>query len=293
MVGDLDGDFQGTFAFEQNYLDARDCRLHYVDEGPRDGAPLLFLHGNPTWSYLWRHPIAELSGKGHRCVALDHMGFGRSSKPPHLSAYSLRRHVENAIALIEALDLRDVTLVAHDWGGPIGLGAMVEHPERLSRLVLLNTWAWELPSFLPPFLREFRSEGLGEILILGGNLFVESMPSAMARREPNPVMMEAYRSPFPDYWSRAGMLAFHREIPLTERDRSAPLMAAIQQRLPSLDAPVLLVWGMRDPVFQPPFLEQWRELYPRAETVELPRCSHFVVEDDPAGVTGAIERFLR
>jgi cis-3-alkyl-4-acyloxetan-2-one decarboxylase len=293
MVGDLDGDFQGTFAFEQNYLDARDCRLHYVDEGPRDGAPLLFLHGNPTWSYLWRHPIAELSGKGRRCVALDHMGFGRSSKPPHLSAYSLRRHVENAIALIEALDLRDITLVAHDWGGPIGLGAMVEHPARLSRLVLLNTWAWELPSFLPPFLREFRSEGLGEILILGGNLFVESMPSAMARREPNPVMMDAYRSPFPDYWSRAGMLAFHREIPLTERDRSAPLMAAIQERLPSLDVPVLLVWGMRDPVFQPPFLEQWRELYPRAETVELERCSHLVVEDDPAGVTGAIERFLR
>jgi cis-3-alkyl-4-acyloxetan-2-one decarboxylase len=293
MVGDLDGDFQGTFAFEPNFVDAGDCRLHYIDEGPRDGGPLLFLHGNPTWSYLWRHPIAELSGKGHRCVALDHMGFGRSSKPPRLSAYSLRRHVDNAIALIEALDLRDITLVAHDWGGPIGLGAMVEHPERLSRLVLLNTWAWELPSFLPPFLREFRSEGLGEILILGGNLFVESMPSAMARREPNPVMMDAYRSPFPDYWSRAGMLAFHREIPLTERDRSAPLMAAIQERLPSLDVPVLLVWGMRDPVFQPPFLEQWRELYPRAETVELPRCSHFVVEDDPAGVTGAIERFLR
>ena len=293
MAGDLDGDFQGTFAFAPNYLDAGDCRLHYVDEGPRDGAPLLFLHGNPTWSYLWRHPIAELSGKGHRCVALDHMGFGRSSKPPRLSAYSLRRHVDNAIALIEALDLRDITLVAHDWGGPIGLGAMVEHPERLSRLVLLNTWAWELPSFLPPFLREFRSEGLGEILILGGNLFVESMPSAMARREPNPVMMEAYRSPFPDYWSRAGMLAFHREIPLTERDRSAPLMAAIHERLPSLEVPVLLVWGMRDPVFQPPFLEQWRELYPRAETVELARCSHFVVEDDPAGVTGSIERFLR
>jgi len=293
MVGDLDGDFHGTFAFEQNYLDAGDCRLHYVDEGPRDGAPLLFLHGNPTWSYLWRHPIAELSGKGHRCLALDHMGFGRSSKPPRLSAYSLRRHVDNVIALIEALDLRDITLVAHDWGGPIGLGAMVEHPERLSRLVLLNTWAWELPSFLPPFLREFRSEGLGEILILGGNLFVESMPSAMARREPNPVMLEAYRAPFPDYWSRAGMLAFHREIPLTERDRSAPLMASIHERLPSLEVPVLLVWGMRDPVFQPPFLDQWRELYPRAETVELAGCSHFVVEDDPAGVTGAIERFLR
>ena len=293
MVDHLDGDFQGTFEFEQNYLDGVDCRLHYVDEGPRDSAPLLFLHGNPTWSYYWRRPIADLAAQGHRCVALDHMGFGRSSKPQRLSAYTLRRHVDNTLALIDALDLRDITLVAHDWGGPIGLGAVLERADRLSRLVLLNTWAWELPSFLPPFLREFRSEGLGEILILGGNLFVESIPSAMARREPNPVMMEAYRAPFPDYWSRAGMLAFHRDIPLTERDRSAPLMASIQAGLPSLDAPVLLVWGMRDPVFQPAFLEQWRELYPRAESVELAGSSHFVVEDDPAGVTGAIERFLR
>ena len=293
MVGNLDGDFHGTFTFKQNFFDAEDCKLHYVDEGPREAAPLLFLHGNPTWSYLWRHPIAELSAQGHRCVALDHMGFGRSFKPPRLSAYSLRRHVDNAVALIEALDLRNITLVAHDWGGPIGLGAMVERPERLSRLVLLNTWAWELPSFLPPFLREFRSEGLGEILILGGNLFVESIPSAMARREPNPVMMDAYRAPFPDYWSRAGMLAFHRDIPLTERDRSAALMSTIQERLPTLEVPVLLVWGMRDPVFQRPFLEQWGEVYPRAETVEFADCSHFLVEDDPVGVTGAIERFLR
>ncbi|HYN52497.1 MAG TPA: alpha/beta fold hydrolase, partial [Thermoleophilaceae bacterium] len=221
------------------------------------------------------------------------MGFGRSYKPPHLSAYSLRRHVDNAIALIDALDLRDITLVAHDWGGPIGLGAMIERVERLDRLALLNTWAWELPSFLPPMLREFRGEGSGEILVLGGNLFVESIPSGMARRDVDPVMMDAYRAPFPDYWSRAGMLAFQRDIPLTERDRSAALMASIHEGLSSLDVPVLLIWGMRDPVFQPVFLDQWRELFPRAESAELAGASHFVVEDDPEGVTGAIERFLR
>ena len=293
MAEVLGGDFHGTFAFEPRFLEAGECRLHYVDEGPRDGAPVLFLHGNPTWSYFWRRPIAELSARGHRCVTLDHMGFGRSDKPARLSAYSLRRHVDNAIALIDELDLDEVTLVAHDWGGPIGLGAMVERRERLSRLVLMNTWAWELPSFLPPFLREFRSEGLGEILILAGNLFVESIPSAMARREPNPVMMEAYRAPFPDYWSRAGILAFLREIPLTERDRSAPLMASIHEGLPSFDVPVLLVWGMRDPVFQPVFLDQWREIFPQAETAELTGASHFIAEDDPDGVTEAIERFLR
>jgi cis-3-alkyl-4-acyloxetan-2-one decarboxylase len=293
MATTLNGDFGGTFPYEPRFLDAGEIKLHYVDEGPADAAPLLFVHGNPTWSYLWRRPIAELSAHGHRCVAFDHMGFGRSDKPPQLSAYSLERHIENAIALIDALDLSDVTLVGHDWGGPIGLGALLERRDRLRALVLMNTWAWELPSFLPPFLREFRTEGLGEILALGGNLFVESIPGGMRRREADPLMMEAYRAPFPDYWSRAGTLAFQREIPLTERDRSAPLMASIHERLPDLALPVLLVWGMRDPVFQPVFLEQWRELFPEAETVELEDASHFLVEDSPDAVTDAIEGFLR
>jgi cis-3-alkyl-4-acyloxetan-2-one decarboxylase len=293
MATTLNGDFGGTFPYEPRFVDAGEIRLHYVDEGPADAPPLLFAHGNPTWSYLWRRQIAELSSRGHRCVAFDHMGFGRSDKPPQLSAYSLQRHIDNAIALIDALDLSDVTLVGHDWGGPIGLGALLERSDRVRALVLMNTWAWELPSFLPPFLREFRTEGLGEILALGGNLFVESIPGGMRRRDTDPLMMEAYRAPFPDYWSRAGTLAFQREIPLTERDRSAPLMASIHERLPELSVPVMLVWGMRDPVFQPVFLEQWRELFPKAQTVELADASHFLVEDRPDAVTDAIEGFLR
>jgi haloalkane dehalogenase len=293
MTDPLDGDFRGTFPFEAHFLRAGEVSLHYVDEGPPDARPLLFLHGNPTWSYLWRRQITELSANGHRCVAFDHMGFGRSGKPPRLSAYSLERHVDNALTVIDTLDLRDITLVAHDWGGPIGLGALLARPDRLRALVLMNTWAWELPSFLPPFLREFRTEGLGEILTLGGNLFVESIPGGMARRDPDPVMMEAYRAPFPDYWSRAGTLAFQRDIPLTERDRSAPLMGSIHERLPSVEAPVLLVWGMRDPVFQPVFLDQWRELFPQAEVAEVADASHFVVEDRPDVVIDAMKRFLR
>jgi cis-3-alkyl-4-acyloxetan-2-one decarboxylase len=293
MATALNGDFKGTFPFEPRFVSAGDVRLHYVDEGPPDAAPLLFAHGNPTWSYLWREQIAELSARGHRCVAFDHMGFGRSDKPRQLSAYALQRHVDNTLALIDALDLTDATLVAHDWGGPIGLGALLERSDRFRAVVLMNTWAWELPSFLPPFLREFRTEGLGEILALGGNLFVESIPGGMRRRDPDPMMMDAYRAPFPDYWSRAGTLAFQREIPLTERDRSAPLMASIHERLSDVSVPVLLVWGMRDPVFQPVFLDQWRELFPNAQVVELPDASHYLVEDSPGEVTAAIEGFLR
>jgi cis-3-alkyl-4-acyloxetan-2-one decarboxylase len=284
----LDGDFEGTFPFEARYIEAGDVRLHYVDEGPRDGEPLLFVHGNPTWSYLWRKPIAELSQNGRRCVAFDHMGFGRSEKPAQLGRYTLQAHVDNACALIDQLDLRDVTLVAHDWGGPVGLGAMLERPERLRAAVLMNTWAWELPSFVPSFIREFRTEGLGEILVLGGNLFVESIPGGMARRDADPVMMDAYRAPFPDYWSRLAMLAAQRDIPFTERDRSAALMGSIHERLQDLDTPVTLVWGMRDRVFQPVFMEQWRELFPDARVVELQDAAHFVPEDRPDAVIDAL-----
>jgi len=284
----LDGDFGGSFPFEARYVEAGDLRLHYVDEGPRDAAPLLFVHGNPTWSYLWRRPIAELSAKGRRCVAVDHMGFGRSGKPPQLARYTLQAHVDNAGALIDQLDLRDVTLVAHDWGGPIGLGAMLERSDRLHAAVLMNTWAWELPSFVPSFIREFRTEGLGEILVLGGNLFVESIPGGMARRDTDPVMMEAYRAPFPDYWSRLAMLAAQRDIPFTERDRSAALMGSIHEWLQELDLPVTLLWGMRDPVFQPVFMEQWRELFPDARVVELHDAAHFVPEDRPDAVIEAL-----
>jgi cis-3-alkyl-4-acyloxetan-2-one decarboxylase len=283
----LGTDFEGTFPFEPRYLDAGDVRIHYVDEGPSDGSTLLFVHGNPTWSYIWRRPIKALAEQGRRCVAFDHMGFGRSDKPPQLSRYTLQAHIENAARLIGELDLRDVTLVAHDWGGPVGFGAMLQHGDRLTSAVLANTWAWELPSFVPPFIREFRTDGLGEILVLGGNLFVESIPGGMASRDTDPVMMEAYRAPFPDYWSRVGMLAFQRDIPFTERDRSAALMASIHERLHELDIPVTLVWGMRDPVFQPVFVDQWRELFPDARVVELEDAAHFVPEDRPDAIVEA------
>jgi haloalkane dehalogenase len=284
MVEALDGDFRGTFPFRARFLRAEDIGLHYVDEGPPDAAPFLFLHGNPTWSYMWRRPIAELSVRGRRCVAFDHMGFGRSDKPPYISGYPLQSHIDNALAVIDQLDLRDITLVVHDWGGPIGLGAILERTDRLRSLVLINTWAWELPSFLPPFLREFRTEGLGEILAMGGNLFVESMPGGMAKRNVDPLVMDAYRAPFPDYWSRVGTLAFQREIPLTEHDRSSRLMGSIHERLDTLTVPVRLIWAMRDRVFQPVFLEQWLEIYPNAEVIRIPDAGHFVLEDDPDAV---------
>jgi haloalkane dehalogenase len=291
MCADLAGDFEGTFPFEARFLDLGDLRIHYVDEGPRDAAPILMLHGNPTWSYMYRRPISSLSERGHRCIAFDHMGFGRSSKPPEPRRYILSTHVQNAIGVLDQLDLSDVTLVCHDWGGPIGLGAALERPERVSRVVAMNTWAWELPSFLPGFLRQFRSEGLGEILALAGNAIVESIPGGMATRDSETVMMDAYRAPYPDYWSRLGTLAFIRDIPLTENDVSAPLMGHIHESLSQLNVPLLLIWGMRDRVFVPAFLDQWQAIFPDSRKIEL-HAGHYLVEDCPDEVADAIHEFV-
>jgi len=286
------GDFGGTFPYDSHFVDAAGVRIHYVDEGPRSAAPILMVHGNPTWSYMYRTPIRLLADAGHRCVAFDHMGFGASEKPARPREYTLERHIDIAVSVIESLELQDITLVAHDWGGPIGLGAALRLPGRFKALVLMNTWAWELPSFLPPFLREFRTDGLGEILALGGNLFVESIPGGMCRRDPDPTMMEAYRAPFPDYWSRIGTLAFPRDIPLSERDTSSPVMSRIHRGLGTFGLPTLLIWGMRDRVFREVFLDQWRELIPHASVVELDDASHYLVEDQPEPIAREIADFL-
>ena len=196
--------------------------------------------------------------------------------------------------MIDELDLRDVVLVVHDWGGPIGLGAMLERVDRLRGLVIMNTWAWELPSFLPPFVREFRNEGLGEILALGGNLFVESIPGGMHTARDRPGDDGRLPRALP------GLLVTRRHARVPARhpaDRARPqrlgLIASIHERLGDVDVPVLLVWGMRDRVFQPVFLDQWRELFPDARSVELDDAGHFLVEDRPEAVTASIGEFLR
>jgi cis-3-alkyl-4-acyloxetan-2-one decarboxylase len=157
--------------------------------------------------------------------------------------------------------------------------------------VAMNTWAWELPSFLPGFLRQFRGEGLGEILALASNAVVESIPGGMHKRDADGVMMDAYRAPFPDYWSRLGTLAFIRDIPLTENDVSAPLMGHIHESLSQLNVPLQLVWGMRDRVFVPAFLEQWQAIFPDSHKVEL-QAGHYLVEDAPDEVADAIHEFV-
>ena len=203
------------------------------------------LHGNPTWSYLYRNFIPPLS-KTNRCVAPDYMGFGRSDKPLD-KPYTLRQHIDSFTAFALQLDLRDATLVMQDWGGPIGLGFATKHPDRIKRLVILNTWTFRVPegTRLAPLLEMFRQPHTGEALVQGLNLFVEGFfPAGIYHKEKiSEELMRAYRAPFPDWNSRYATLAFPRDIPVGEAHPSTPTMGEIQDALPdsSLQRPRLPV----------------------------------------------------
>lgn len=293
MPADLDGDFEGTFPFKPRFQQVTDdVRLHYVEEGA--GEPVLMLHGNPTWSFLYRRFIPPIAEAGYRAIAVDHMGFGRSDRPHGHERYTLRSHVENLLAFIRGLDLRDLTLVMQDWGGPIGFGAAVEEPERFGRLVIMNTGVGVFPSGTPmPFHEPFKQRGLGEMLALGSNLFVEAMFGGMRPESATPLVADAYRAPFPDYYSRVPILAFARDVPVGRDHPTTPYIAEIAAKIPELVRPTLVLWGMRDRVFPPLLLEVWRSTYPHAEVVEFPDGRHYLQEDQPDEIIERIIRFLR
>ncbi|MBI3951628.1 MAG: alpha/beta fold hydrolase [Acidobacteria bacterium] len=267
--------------------------MAYIDEGA--GEPVVMLHGNPTWSYLYRKfipPIAE----GYRAIAPDHVGFGRSDKP--LKTLRLADHIRNFTELVLSLDLRHITLVMQDWGGPIGLGFAVEHPERIRRLVVMNTWAFRIRTGTPlhPLIEQFRISGIGEALVQGLNLFVEGfLPAGIHQREKiNDIMMAAYRAPFPDFNSRVAILAFPRDIPVGDEHPSTSVIGEIEDNLKKLDVPVLIIWGTHDlamPVLM--VKARWLRHFPDAEVHLLDDASHFLQEDDPEKVVELILNFLR
>jgi haloalkane dehalogenase len=264
------------------------ARVHYVDEGPAHPArTIVFLHGNPTWSFLYRNIIRELRGE-FRCIALDYPGFGLSEAP---SGYDfLPRTQSQAVEqLFDALGLRGVTLMVQDWGGPIGLGLAGRRPELVSSLVIGNTWAWP---------REDRG-ARGFSALMGGplgrflGLHFNAMPRlffAIGLRDPLPAeVYEHYRLPFARPDRREPTVIFPREIVA-----SSAYLAEVEQGLARLgDRPALIVWGARDGGF-PPFLrERFERTFPDHRTVILETAKHFIQEDEPGRVAREIRRFLR
>jgi len=289
--------FIEEYPFASHFLDLDGLRYHYLEEGPpspliRAGGPLLFVHGNPTWSFAWRNLIRGLSD-ARRCVAVDHIGCGLSDKPQNY-AYTLAQHVNNLVRLIEALDLHNITLVGHDWGGCIGMGAAVRLPHRFRRFVLMNTAAF--PSTrIPLRIAMCRIPVLGPLGVRGLNLFSRAAlwMAVSDRRQVSTAARRGYLAPYNSWANRIAVLRFVEDIPLRPSHPSYPTLTNIEQGLTQfVDHPMLIVWGMRDWCFTPAFLDEWVRRFPRAEVQRLGQASHYVFEDEPDAVLAHVRRFL-
>ncbi len=301
--------WRALYPFASHWADLPSGRMHFLDEGPRDAPPLLFVHGNPTWSFHWRRLVVGLREK-FRCVAVDHIGCGLSDKPARL--LSLVDHIQNLVALINHLDLDRVTLVAQDWGGAIGLGAMLRMPERLERIVLFNTGAFP-PRYIPWRIAVCRVPVVGRLAVQGANLFsLAALRMTLSRRDRlDPAVAAGYLAPYDSWANRWGVYGFVKDIPSpssrvslnigfeflrnTATERSTrDLLADIERGLPSLaDLPATLIWGMKDWCFRPDCLERFVTAWPRAEVHRLRDVGHWVVEDAPEEALAALQAFLK
>jgi haloalkane dehalogenase len=293
MLTIKDESFEGRFPFAPRYYTRNGFDMHYVDEG--SGQPIVMVHGDPTWGYLYRNFIPPLS-QHYRCVVPDHMGMGKSAIPQDQSLYRLEQHCANLEALLLDLELHDITLILHDWGGPVGLGFATRYPERIKRLVLMNTWAFApWPGGPFPRLLEIIRSPRGEAFVLQKNGYLESALIGTTYHKENltKTIMNAYRAPFPTPESRLAMLCWSRDIPVQETDVSYAEMKCIEQGLSQFNGiPILLVWGMQDLVISPDVLRRWQQLYPHAITHELEDASHFLQEDAPERIVQWIKTFL-
>lgn len=278
------------YPFAQHFHDHDGVFQHYLDEGPRSAPPLLFLHGNPTWSFAWRRLVTPL-GKEHRVVVPDHVGCGLSDKPARYP-YVLERHIENLERLVLALDLKRITLVLHDWGGAIGMGFARRHPERVARLVFLNTAAF-LGGDMPLRIALCRTPLLSELFLLGLNGFARAA-TRMAVVRPLPAeVRRGYLFPYQTPASRIALLRFVQDIPRKPAHPSYAEVDAIDRALDAFrDRPACLIWGERDWCFTPDYRRLFEARLPRAESHPLPNAAHYVFEDEPEAVSATLQAFL-
>jgi pimeloyl-ACP methyl ester carboxylesterase len=276
-------------------FDRGGLRLHYIDEG--SGEPLVMLHGNPTWSFFYRHLLDALRGR-YRVIVPDHIGCGLSDKPDDSRyAYTLASRALDLEHLLEHLGLdRDLTLVMHDWGGLIGMTYAARHPERISRLVLSNTAAFHKPAAkaMPRALALCRNSPLGAFLVRGLNAFCHGTAVIGCKRRPMPrALRSAYVAPYDSWSHRIAILRFVQDIPLRAGDRSYELVSWVQDRLHLLGSvPMLIVWGMKDFVFDHHFLDEWVRRFPDAEVHRFPQAGHYLVEDEVDAVRDRMKVFL-
>ena len=284
------------YPFASHFLDLGGIRYHYLDEG--SGEPIVMLHGNPTWSYFYRRLVPALRD-AYRVIVPDHLGCGLSDKPDDSQyTYTLSRRVKDFQALLHHLRIeRDLTLVLHDWGGIIGLAYAMRRPERIKRLIILNTAAFHLPQGkrLPWSLRLFRNPLLGPFLVRGLNAFCRGAAKHCCTRRPMPPeVRQAYLAPYDSWKHRIAILRFAQDIPLQPGDGCYELVSEIQRNLTRFrEVPMLICWGEKDFVFDKDFLAEWMRHFPQAEVHRFPDAGHYVLEDASEEIIPLVKSFLQ
>jgi cis-3-alkyl-4-acyloxetan-2-one decarboxylase len=288
-------DITQHYPFAGHTLDLDGLSYHYLDEGAGD--PVVMVHGNPSWSFYYRNLVLALRGS-YRCIVPDHIGCGFSDKPgDDRYDYTLTRRVDDLERLIDHLQLEGkLTLVLHDWGGMIGAAYASRHPERIGRLVILNTAAFHLPKEkkFPLGLKICRDTALGALLVRGFNAF--SVGASIVGCKRNPMsgdLQRAYRSPYDSWANRIATLRFVQDIPLRPGDRNYALVSEIAAGLHRFsDLPMTIFWGELDFVFDTTFLDEWLSRFPKATVHRYPDAGHYILEDMKEEVVPLIADFL-
>jgi haloalkane dehalogenase len=260
------------FGFEPRYREVDGLRLAHMDEG--EGEPVVFVHGEPTWSFLWRKVIPPVLEAGYRCIAPDHAGFGRSDKPTDLGWYSYDRHSELFAELLERLDLRDATVVVHDWGGPIGLRAAVEHPNRIARMVVMDTGLFTGEQSMSDAWKTFR-----DFVERTEDLPVGFLVKGAVARGLSEEVQAAYEAPFPTPESKAGARAFPLMLPTTPEMPGAAAGKRVLEGLRTDERPKLHLWADSDPIIPFKVGERFAAAINGEPPEKISNASHFLQED--------------
>lgn len=273
--------FRALYPFESRLHSIGRWSYHYLDEG--EGEPVVMVHGNPTWSFYYRNLVKGLRNQ-YRCLVPDHMGCGLSEKPKRYD-YTLERHIINIEDWLEGVlpppgwNGGRINMIVHDWGGPIGLGYAARHPERIRRLVVLNSWAFASGT-VPQRIRMCRWPVVGEYMVRRMNLFAVKAAELCTVKPLDPLVRKYYLMPYNSWNNRIGINGFVRDIPLEPSTPTRRLLGQIEKNLSTFSGiPVLIQWGMKDWCFTSSFLNQWKRNFTGAEVDEYPDAGHYVVED--------------
>ncbi len=276
------------YPFKPRFIDIKGHRLAYLDEG--EGPVIVMLHGNPSWSYLYRNLVAALR-QGYRCIVPDHMGCGHSDKPQRYR-YRLDQHIANLEYLLDSLAVQHCHLIVHDWGGAIGMGWAGQRPQQVERIVIFNTAAFR-SSRIPLRIAVCRWPLLGPVLVRGLNGFARAAVHMAVTQPMRPEIARGFLAPYGDWASRIALHRFVADIPMTPSHPSYANLVAVEESLVQLrECPMLICWGGRDFCFTGHFYREWVRRFPEAEAHFFPEAGHYLLEDAFDAILPRVVRFI-